>query len=459
MSELRFDRTMSDSEALMWRLEDDPHLSSPVGTVTLLDRAPDYDAFRRRMQYAVSAIPRLRQRVMSTPGNLASPVWVDDPEFDLDRHVRRIACPKPGSFRQVLDLAALFLADPFDQARPLWQFVIAEGLRGGKAALIQKAHHTITDGERGVELSMRFLDVERDAPDPEPIEPTEPIDDGPSPLTTTEGVRDLLTGAMRLPIEVARQVGELLADPSGIPDASASASRTFMGVMAELSDTEPARSPLWTERSLQRRIETATASLIEVKTSAKRLGGTLNTAFLTAAAHAAGQYHLEMGAPVEGLRASMAISTRTEGSGSNAFSLARLVVPTGDMSIAERFAAIDQVTQQARHANESAALDTLATVTSVLPGQLITRIARQQSNTIDFVTSNVRGAPVPLFVAGAEMLENYPVGPLIGTAFNLTLLSYQDRLDMGINIDTAAITDPELLTRLLKRSFKQLAKA
>ena len=109
--------------------------------------------------------------------------------------------------------------------------------------------------------------------------------------------------------------------------------------------------------------------------------------------------------------------------------------------------------------NENAALDTLATVTSVLPGQLITRLARQQANTIDFATSNVKGSPIPLYIAGAQVIQSYPIGPLIGTAFNLTLMSYQDRLEMGLHIDTASVTEPELLTKYLEGSFAELAKA
>jgi diacylglycerol O-acyltransferase len=98
-------------------------------------------------------------------------------------------------------------------------------------------------------------------------------------------------------------------------------------------------------------------------------------------------------------------------------------------------------------------------VAATLPTSVITRLARQQAQTVDFATSNVRGAPVPLFLAGAQLLENYPVGPLLGVAFNLTLLSYNHSLDMGVNIDTEAVTDPELLRRCLERAFKDLLAA
>ncbi|MEO6651078.1 MAG: wax ester/triacylglycerol synthase domain-containing protein [Ilumatobacteraceae bacterium] len=456
MSKMRFDRTMSDAEGLMWRLEKDPHLSSTFGTVMLLDRAPDFDSFRRRMERASWAIPRLRQRVMPAPANLSPPAWVDDENFDIDVHVRRIACPKPGTLRQVLDLASLIVADPFDRTRPLWQFVLVEGMQGGKAAVIQKMHHTITDGERGVELSRQYLDFERDAPEPPPVS-REPLHDDPADPIGNEALKGFIAAGLRLPIGIARQVRDLLAEPTTIPGATTAATKTFKGIVSQLSETDGARSPLWTERSLHRRVEPARAPFRETKDAAKRLGGTLNTAFLTAAADAASAYHIEMGQPVESLRASMAISTRTEDSGSNAFSLARLLVPTGVMPIDERFRAVHESTQIAREASKSAGLDTLATVTTALPTSLITRLARQQGQTIDFATSNVKGAPVPMYICGAQLVEIYPVGPLGGVAFNLTLMSYLGSLDMALNIDTAAIAEPTLLATCLNRSFKQLA--
>jgi WS/DGAT/MGAT family acyltransferase len=372
----------------------------------------------------------------------------------------------------VLDLASLMVADPFDRTRPLWQFVVVEGMRGGKAAIIQKMHHTITDGQRGVELSLEYLDFERDAPEPPPLLPDDiaEIDEraaaestaggssGPE-LSAAETVREFIAGSIRIPIGLARQVSEMLADPASIPDATNAAARTFKGIVSQLSDTEHARSPLWSQRSLHRHVQPARAPFRETKDAAKRLGGSLNTAFLTAAAHAASEYHREMGVPVESLRASMAISTRTSESGSNAFTLARFVVPTSEMPIAERFKAIDESAQAAREASTSGNLDALAAVATALPTSLITRLARQQGQTIDFATSNVKGSPVPCYVSGSQLLEIYPIGPLGGVAFNLTLMSYLGSLDMALNIDTAAVTDPELLSSCLERSFRDLAKS
>ena len=288
-----FDRKMSDAEGLMWRLEKDPHLSSTFANVTILDKAPDFDRLLRRMERATYAVPRLRQRVQPAPVNLSAPMWVDDSNFDLRYHVRHIALPKPGSMRQLLDLASLIACDAYDRTRPLWQFVVVDGLKGGKSALIEKLHHTIVDGEGGVQLSLQFLDFERDAAELPPIDPEliaaaaeAATHEGPSP----DLLRDLLTGSLRMPLGLLKQIKELLADPTGIPDAGSAAADTVRGVMQQLGDTEAARSPLWTKRSLHRRMEVLRAPFDETRAAAKRLGGTLNTAFLAAAAEAAGRY-------------------------------------------------------------------------------------------------------------------------------------------------------------------------
>jgi hypothetical protein len=136
-----------------------------------------------------------------------------------------------------------------------------------------------------------------------------------------------------------------------------------------------------------------------------------------------------------------------------------MIVPTDAMPIGERFAAVQASTVTARETTSGGSLDALAALAATLPTSVITRLARQQAQTVDFATSNVRGAPMPLYLAGAEVLENYPVGPLAGVAFNLTLLSYNHSLDMGMNVDVAAVSDPELLRRCMEQAFSDLLEA
>lgn len=455
MSQIVDGRAMSDFEGLMWRLENDPHLSSTFANVTILDREPDFEMLRRRLQHTVMRIPRLRQRVHAAPGNLGVPVWVDDPDFDLDLHLRRVALPKPGTQRQLLHLATLITADPFDRTRPLWQFVVVEGLKGSRAALIEKFHHTISDGEGVVQLSSELLDVERNAAEP-PMPTPDDFDraNEDSDRRSHDVVHDLVAGALRLPLGLVRRIKDLLADPTQIPGATSAAADTMRSILDQLRDTDQARSPLWTERSLRRHLEVAHAPLAQTRKAARNLGGTLNTAFMTVATEAASRYHEELGRPVESLRTAMAVSSRRHDSGANAFTLVRMLVPTGEMPIDERFRAIQEACDAAVDQSSTANLKTLATFASTLPTSIVTKLARRQTQTIDFATSNVKGPSAPMFVAGAQMLDNYPIGPLVGVACNLTMLSYDDNLDVGMNIDPAAISEPAVMKRCLERSIE-----
>ena len=447
---------MTDAEGLMWRLEKDPFLSSTFSNISILDKPMNVEAFIRRMHRATIAIPRLRQRVQPAPANLGAPFWQVDPNFDLGHHVRHIALPSPGSMRQLLDLATRFTADPFDRARPPWQFLVVDGLEGGRCALISKIHHTITDGEGGVLLSMQFIDIERDAPEPAPLPEPDPVETHPDD-DTADVLRAALVDAMRIPLSFAKQVRDALSNPSNLPSTGAETAANVRSIVKQLGDTDPARSPLWTKRSLQRRLEVLSVPYKSMREASKVLGGTLNTAFVTAAADAAGEYHRRLGTPIESLRTSMAISTRTDESSSNAFTLVRLLVPTGDMPITERFAAIHELATTVRAGSDGASLDTLAGLGSALPNSVLTRVARAQSQTVDFATSNVRGAGVPLYIGGARILANHPVGPLGGVAFNLTLLSNDGNLDMGLHVDTSAIEDPELLKKCIEEAFAKIA--
>jgi WS/DGAT/MGAT family acyltransferase len=383
---------------------------------------------------------------------------VEDSSFDLHHHVRRVTLPSPGTRRELEDLAVLVMADPFDRSRPLWEFVVAEGLGKGRAAIIQKVHHTITDGEGGMRLSLEFLDLERNAPERPAVEPwQDEAETGGS--ADFEVLRDLVVDSQRLPLGVLRQVRELLADPAGIPTAASAMADTVRTIVTELGATDRARSPLWTARSLARVYETLDVPLEPVRAAAKALGATVNDAIIAATAAAAGEYHRRHDHPVDELRASMAVSTRNNDSGANAFSLARLLVPTGDMAMAERVGRVVAATAAARETTRKGALEVLAAVASALPTSFVTRMARTQAQTVDFATSNVRAAPMPLYIAGAKVMANYPIGPLPGVAFNVTIMSYCGSLGVGLHCDSAAVTDSRQLKSALRRAFKELVAA
>ncbi len=458
---------MSDVEALMWNLEKDPHLSAAFANLTVFDRPLDVDRLRLRLQRAARVVPRLRQRVAPAFGRLAPPAWQDDPDFDIDYHVRRIAIPGEGTERELLDLAASLAAQPFDRTRPLWEFHIIEGLADGRAAMVQKMHHTITDGEGGVRMSVEFIDMERDAPEPALIDEsvsgaglTGPPAHGRTMLDTAY---DTLTHNLRRQAGLARRAVDdtlsLARHPTRVAALPAEAIATVQSVVRQLSVNDDRRSPLWRDRSLRRHFEILQVPLDDAHRAAKVLGGSVNDFFVAGAAGAAGAYHRQLGADVDELRISMPVSTRTDRSaGGNAFSVTRSLVPTDPDPMA-RFAAVHErlaTTKRERAVGVTAAL---AGVVNVLPTSVLIRIARQQVETIDFATSNVKAAPFDLFIAGAKLEGNYPMGPIAGTAFNLTTMSYRGMLDMGLHIDPVAVAEPGRLRLCMEASFRELIDA
>src|SRR6478609_1137329 len=158
---------MSDTEAIMWAVEKDPALRSDFCNLTILESLPTDERMRNTMARALAAIPRLGQRVIGAPLRMVPPAFADDPTLDLSAHVRRVALPGDGSDRALLDLCGQLAEQPLDRARPLWEFTLIEGLQDGRAALLQKLHHTISDGVGALKLSLALVDFERH-PDSKP---------------------------------------------------------------------------------------------------------------------------------------------------------------------------------------------------------------------------------------------------------------------------------------------------
>jgi WS/DGAT/MGAT family acyltransferase len=452
---------MTDAEALMWNLEKDPHLNASIANVTILDRAPDRERLRARIERASATVPRLHQRVVPALGRLAPPEWRVDPDFDLDYHLRWVALPAPGTLRQLLDLTAALVSQPFDRTRALWEFVVVDGLEGGRAAMVQKLHHAVTDGVGGIRISEQFIDLTPDAT--EPLSPGRPEPD-PVEAGLVASTLDTLTHNLRRGLGVVRRVGEETADLVRHPTRAAGRGGDLVDLAGsaarQLLVTDPARSPLWTERSLRRRIELLQVPFEDAKGAAKALGGSLNDLFVCAAAGGAGAYHRAAGFPVDDLRISMPISTRTDASaGGNAFTPTRVLVPAGEEDPVRRFELVHERLSGIRQERALSVVDGFAGLANLLPTQAVVRIARQQVETVDFAASNVRGAPFPLYIAGARMQGNYPIGPTGGTAWNLTLMSYDGSLDMGLNVDAGAVADPEALRDAIAEEFAALIAA
>ena len=457
---------LSDFEALLWTLERDPQLASGFANITLLDRPADLERMRMRMARAAAVIPQLRRRIFADPGRLAPPRWVDDPDFDVDRHVRVLHLDPLGGdadalIDEVLIVAAMdFCRRPWDPDHPLWEFLLVDGLADGSGAMLQRFHHTIADGVGMVRMSEQFIDLERDPPEPDPIPMPEP-----EPLPSLVGAsKDALGHTFGRTIESIQHgiaaTGELIGTPSHLREGARRGIDVARALMAEVGAMGSRRSPLWTARSAHdHTLRLLRVPFDDVRRFAKERGVTVNDVFVAGATGGAGAYHRMVHSPVDELRMAMPVNTRSDRSvGGNAFGMARLLVPTGE-DPAKRLAATHELLAGARATAGVSFIQNLAGVANVVPAGMLVRFARTQVASVDFTTSNVRGAPFPVFLGGARVESNHPIGPLTGTAFNLTMLSYDGSLDMGLHIDRVAIEAPDLLAQCIRLAFRELLES
>ena len=454
----QFERRMSDQDALMWTIEKDPLLRSTITAIAVLDQSPDHERLLDKIERGTRLIPRLRQRVVAPPLNVAPPEWLVDENFDLQYHLRFVRAAGGGSLRSLLDFAAPLAMQGFDRARPLWEFTVVEGLADGKAAMIQKVHHAVTDGVGGIELALMLLDAEREpTADPGPM-PEAPEPDRVAPLTR---LREGLDHVRRRQLGIARRaVSGLPTVLRNLPDVAKATAETASSAARLLAPAFEPLSPIMRSRSLSVHFDVITAPLSETKAAAKKADGRLNDAFVAAVAGGLARYHRIHGCDVEALRMSMPISIRVAGDamGGNQFVPARFPVPVAIDDPVERMRTIRRLVGEARAEPALALTAPIAGVLNRLPTTATTQLFGSMLKGIDFVTSNVPGAPFPVYLAGGKLEANFALGPLAGAAANITLLSYLDELQIGVNTDPSAVPDPEVFLSCLNEGFEEIRK-
>ncbi|MET1048851.1 MAG: wax ester/triacylglycerol synthase family O-acyltransferase [Acidimicrobiales bacterium] len=459
---LDFQPRMSDADKLMWTIERDPLLRSTITSVVVLDGPPDHARLKDKVERASRTVIRLRQRVIGNALSFSPPRWEVDPNFDLDYHLRFVKAANDGSMRELFDIAEPIGMQAFDRARPLWEFTVVEGLEEGRAGLIMKIHHAVTDGVGGVKLLLETFDAEPD--------PGEPGDLPEAPAVHVMGQAERLADAVaheqRRVMGVAkRSFGTLstaalvtVADPVG---AGARVSETVASALRLLAPASEPLSPLMTERSLSVQFHTLTVPLAEMKIAGRRAGGKLNDAFVAAIASGWRRYHDHHGKPAGALRMSMPISVRTaatENVAGNQFAPARFPVPLTVVDPVHRMKVVRDLVGRARGEPALALTEPLANLLNHLPPDVTTGIFGSMLRGVDFVTSNVPGPPFPIYLSGARVISQFPFGPMAGAAANITLLSYVDDLNIGINTDPSAVPDPETLVECMQEGFDEILK-
>ena len=446
---------MAASDAFSWYMERDPTLRSTVVAVVWLDRAPEREVLVGRIDRLSRVMPSLRQHVVEPPFRLAAPRWTGDPGFDLSWHVRRIAAPVPGTRDTVLELARWAATEPFDRSRPLWQVTVVEGLEGGAAALVLKFHHSLSDGTGGMRALAILTDLQREPADLGEMPPAPPGETLDSLALVTEAVtatvRNYARAAWRGTGAAIPALIHTACDPVGQARGAAAMARSVYRTAAPSGST---LSPVMRERATARRLATIELPVDDLKKAGTSVGMTVNDAYLAAVTGGLRRYHERHGQAVESLRVVMPISLRTgpDLDWGNKITLLRLIVPAGERNLVARMRLIDRVTRAARSEPSLPVTGAIAGALNLLPVGYVGGILKHA----DFLASNVPGMPVPVYVTGSKVTGFFVFGPTVGSALNTTLFSYAGRCHIGINIDTAAVPDPDLMLACLREGFAEI---
>jgi WS/DGAT/MGAT family acyltransferase len=400
--------------------------------------------------------------VVEIPFGVYHPVWVEDPDFDLDYHVRRAALPAPGGLDELAELTAEIAGRPLDRRRPLWELWVVEGLERGSVGVIAKMHHAAIDGVMGVDLMTEIFDLERH---PEPKPPPE-HESAPERVPSDA---ELLVGAVT---SIARQ--PLLAYRA-VRNLTRSAVRVVQRLRSEpMSAGVPLTAPPSALNGIltpHRRVAFNSVPLADVKEVKQAFGVTVNDVVLAVCAGALRRYLETRGQlPDKALLAAIPASVRTQdqrGVMGNRVSAMFATLATQLDDPVDRLFAAREVMSGAKQVHEDIGGNTLHEWAEVAAPMLFSRGMRlyerllegRHPPIINLIVSNVPGPTFPLYCAGARLVSLFPLGPLLaGTGLNITVLSYLDSVGFGLigcreivpNIDAIADAVPDALAELLK---------
>ena len=443
-------------------------LDPPEGKRSLFSASTRYAQVRRVVAERLHLVPPLRQRAVRVPLGLHHPVWVDDPEFELDDHIRRASLPSPGGGRELDDLVADVMSRPLDFERPLWEMVVVEGLADGRMALIAKLHHAILDGVSGASLLAAFLDL---GPRGRPVAaPEEPWD--PAPLPSQ-------------PSMVRYALGSLIRQPEVAVDAISRTAGAMVDVaghnrrLADLGAEPPPslfrapRTSLNGHISSRRRFATTSVPLDEVKLVRQVFGTTVNDVILAAVAGAVGELLARRGErPEHPLVAMVPVSTRQEAERAdlgNRISGMLVSLATTVEDPVERLGAIAAGTAVAKSQERLAGGRLLEDLAQVASPALASRAARWAAGLklfdrippmFNVTVSSMPGPEMSLWCAGSRVEALHPVGPVAdGVGLNVTVMSYRGSLCFGLLGCRRLVPDIGDLAILLDRSLAELVAA
>ncbi len=432
-----------------------------VGAVMIFEGpVPAFEALADHVRGRLHLVPRFRQKLAFPPLETGRPLWIDDPSFNLEYHVRDTALPAPGSEAQLHALAARIHSQALDRTKPLWELWLVQGLADGRFALITKTHHALVDGVAGVDLATVLFDQQA-VPGPA-LHPEAPWRPRHSPGGVQMAARGL-RGVAALPFEAAGRVLGAAAHPG---DALAQTREALEGlgevVWAGLNAAP--ETPLNVEIGPHRRLVTVRAELADFKAIKDAHGGTVNDVVLAVVTGALRRWLQTRGVRTEGLelRALVPVSIRTrheQNTLGNRLAAMRAPVPIYVEDPLARLRVVRQAMDGLKESKQAVGAEVLAGMQALAPPTILAQASRLNFSTrlFNLLVTNVPGPQFPLYVLGRELRDLFPIAFLPkGHALAVAVMSYDGGMDFGLLGDYDAMPDLEELGVLLSESVEEL---
>jgi diacylglycerol O-acyltransferase / wax synthase len=420
------------------------HSHMHIGGLTLVEGpSPSMDEFLEQIRRRLHLVPRYRHKLASTALDSGRPVWVDDPSFNLEYHIRHTALPTPGRWEQLCALTARIFSQQLDRSKPLWEMWLIEGLEDNRFALITKTHHALVDGIAGVDLATVLFDL---SPDPPPIRHSGRAWQPQPEPGTAELVAAGLRGAVRAGINLAEGAVDALAHPEHALARAREAAEGIGEIVWAGLNPAP-ETPLNVPIGPHRRFFGIASRLDDFKTVKNAFGGTVNDVVLAVVTGALRTFLISRGRRTEGveMRALVPVSVRVEDDqGGN-----RLVVMRGPLPVyiadpVQRLRFVSQAMDGLKESKQALGAEVIAGAQNFAPPTILAQASRLNFSTrlFNLIVTNVPGPQFPLYVLGREMLEAYPIAFLPENhALAIGIMSYNGQMNFGLLGDFDALPD------------------
>lgn len=439
------------------------------GTAIFEGKPPDFDRLLAHVEQRLNLIPRFRRRVRHVPGRVARPVWEDDPDFDLRRHVRHTALPKPGSDAQLRELVGRIMSEPLDQDRPLWQIYLIENLAGKRFAAVSKTHHALVDGIAAVDVGAVILD-----PDPKGTDlglPEQPWE--PSTSRSDQMILSRVIRARERFLGVSRETAARLT-PTGAAATTMEAGRTVQGFLELARNSEPVKPTfLNQEVGRDRRVAFARTTLAEMKEAGGRFDATVNDVLLSVSTGALRRWFEVRGEQIPSeFVALVPMSIRKpeeKGELGNRMTTLLVPLPLAERDPGQRLLKLRDTTAKLKSSEGARAASLIIEASGWVPptvnrllGQMNTALSpvnrvMPQRLPWNLVISNVPGPPMPVYLLGRRLQAIHPFVALSPQkrALSIGVISYDGDMMFGLVGDRDRLPDLDLLSGFIDESLEE----